>query len=281
MEQTHLDGEDLDSYLFTEQLSLPHTAKAPPSFDLQQLHRPVTQDGGRRHQTGVLQENRNRRFWVRWDPSDLSRFPQNNQTDLHAPSSSSSSSSVDIISVRQAQAASQWSVFVHIEGGREEWEKLLPPSECGRRSEAQTQTGGHSQSWSEICRQSPPTALSCWQPWSQVYSQGTEMSSWHHLKCLSLFDMNKRSESWSRRVRKRWAFLVSCMCLLPSQQSGLIETKSQDLALIWSGEPCSVWTQPITQCSDNFVRRHWFPRVPMATQSQKVWAELLRLSLSH
>lgn len=41
-----LKGEDLDSDVFAEQLSLPHAAKAPPGFRFQQLQRLVTQDWG-------------------------------------------------------------------------------------------------------------------------------------------------------------------------------------------------------------------------------------------
>lgn len=53
---THLDREDLDGDVLSEQLGLPDAAKAPPSFDLQQLQRLLAQDGGGGQRAGVLEE---------------------------------------------------------------------------------------------------------------------------------------------------------------------------------------------------------------------------------
>lgn len=46
LNDSDLDGKDFDSNNVTEQLSLPHAPEAPPSFDLQQLQRPLTRAGG-------------------------------------------------------------------------------------------------------------------------------------------------------------------------------------------------------------------------------------------
>lgn len=58
MNGTHTDlgREDLDGDVFTEQLSLPHAAKAPPGFQLQQLQRILSQDGGGGQGAGLLGE---------------------------------------------------------------------------------------------------------------------------------------------------------------------------------------------------------------------------------
>ena len=55
---SYLDGEDLDGHLLPDQLSPPHTAKAPPGFDLQQLQWLLTRDGGGGQLTGVLQQEK-------------------------------------------------------------------------------------------------------------------------------------------------------------------------------------------------------------------------------
>lgn len=44
MQMWYLYGEDLDGDVIVEQLSLPHTAKAPPGFHLNQLQRFMSQN---------------------------------------------------------------------------------------------------------------------------------------------------------------------------------------------------------------------------------------------
>lgn len=50
----YLNGEDLHGHVLAQQLRLPHAAKAPPSFHLDELQGLMSQDGGRGRWSGIL-----------------------------------------------------------------------------------------------------------------------------------------------------------------------------------------------------------------------------------
>lgn len=58
---TNLDGEDLHSHMFIQQLGLPDTTKAPPGFHLDQLQGFVSQNRGRGRGSRILQGGRKRK----------------------------------------------------------------------------------------------------------------------------------------------------------------------------------------------------------------------------